>query len=141
MQFFFWVIGLYVGADDGYVIVLLADSVNATYHHDVNVGLSTRLALRNDYLKTRHFLRVFKRVVQNADCTHDFAYQLHSVLKSGIECVAWTADDHIGLCQLAIFLDSDDLAFFEDNFLDIGVKHESASVHSAHATEAFWDPA
>lgn len=101
--------------------------------------LSFQLTLGNDDLNRWDVLGVGERVVQDADASDDLLDQLHSVLESTLDGVGRVANDHGAVGNPVSILDTDDLPVFEEDLVDVGVQHESASVDGADPRESFRD--
>ena len=108
---------------------------------DIRTVLPLELFLGDDDLHRRNVFGLGDRVVQNADAPDDLLLELDSVLEAAFDGVGGVADDHGAVGDTIAVLDSDNLAVFEEDFVDIGVQHEGPTIHSADPGESFRDAA
>ena len=78
-------------------------------------------------------------MVQNANASDDFVDLLDAILEAAFEDVSGIADDSAALGNTIRALNSDNLAIFVKNFVDVSVQHESSAVNGTDPRETFGD--
>ena len=97
--------------------------------------MSPKLLGGKDDLDTLGIVSLGDWVIQNANCSDDLAGLLEFIITT----VAWIADDDWCLGGLITLSDALNFAIAsEENLVDTGLEHESASMNGAKSRESLW---